>query len=534
MPDRGVVAGQVGDRPWATTLASCAMQRMTGEVVLLASDGKEYRVAFIDGVVVAASSPLASDSVPRIALTGHLVSSSQVAAIMRRLTAAPDRDEIDVVCEAARLTVEQVVRLRRRVIKQRAARTFSVDRGAFSFENQVTQSVIQGIEVDICAVIYLGIQMNLSEPRLADDLRRLGSRFRLHADADVSRFGFGDVEQPILDSLLGGASLPELDAKHRDVVPRTAQAIVYALVACGAAEVTERAYAATARAPVPAPVRTRTASIIDLQARAPTKTWPQPKPAVARTTTDTASPVVPRTITPRRGGFIVRETIAAAVALIERNADHFELLGVAMDAPLDAIRTAYVQLACQLHPDKLPELDPATTRDAHRAFATINRAFGVIGDPVRRAEYVASQPGAKLAIVEGRTPAEDAFHRGLIALRRDELVEALAELTRATLLAPHDVDYEAMLAWGQFCAAVDKQSVAAETRRALEKAIRRSPKPMMAEFYLGRVERMLGRVNKALEHFRAVLDLEPGHTDAATEIRMLEQRAAVHDRNSRR
>ena len=69
-----------------------------------------------------------------------------------------------------------------------------------------------------------------------------------------------------------------------------------------------------------------------------------------------------------------------------------------------------------------------------------------------------------------------------------------------------------------------------DIRKVLERAIRKSDKPMMARFYLGRVERILGRVREALVHFKQVVEIEPGHADAAAEIRMLEPRMASERR----
>jgi hypothetical protein len=123
--------------------------------------------------------------------------------------------------------------------------------------------------------------------------------------------------------------------------------------------------------------------------------------------------------------------------------------------------------------------------------------------------------------------AEEAFTRGKTALRREELADVIAELTRAAELNPQDVDYQAVLAWARFCAAPDKNAIAEHTRKVLGRAVVKSNKPEIARFYLGRVERMVGRDKEALRHFQAVLEAQPRHADAAAEVRMLETRMAT-------
>jgi cytochrome c-type biogenesis protein CcmH/NrfG len=122
--------------------------------------------------------------------------------------------------------------------------------------------------------------------------------------------------------------------------------------------------------------------------------------------------------------------------------------------------------------------------------------------------------------------AREAFKRGQSRLRVENLEEAVAELARAVELAPNEVDYAATLAWARFCHAKDKQALAQATREALGKAIRKSQAPEAARFYLGRVERMLGRDKEALRHFQQVLEAQPRHADAAAEIRVIEKRMA--------
>src|SRR5688500_17120797 len=117
--------GSVTDRPWGLTFGALGVRGLTGELAVT-SDGKPYRVAFDQGAIVAAHSPLVSDAAVRIALTANLITSTQVADLSRRMAPTPDRDEIEMIAEYARLAPDQAQRLRRRVVAQRAARAASL------------------------------------------------------------------------------------------------------------------------------------------------------------------------------------------------------------------------------------------------------------------------------------------------------------------------------------------------------------------------------------------------------------------------
>ncbi|HMG20983.1 MAG TPA: DUF4388 domain-containing protein, partial [Kofleriaceae bacterium] len=229
------------DRPWGLTLGAIALRRHTGQLTV-DSDGKRYCIAFDDGAIVAASSPVAADAIARIALTNHFITSTQVGDIARRLALAPDRDEVEVLADAIRFTPEQVVKLRHRLVAQRAARTFSIERGEFVLDDRIALPVFPGVTVDHRQVIYLGVRTNLAEQRLVDDLRQLGSYFVLKPEVvdELPRYGFEPAAHPVLEALKLGTSLPELEAAHRELDPRFAQAIIYALVSCTACVIPPR------------------------------------------------------------------------------------------------------------------------------------------------------------------------------------------------------------------------------------------------------------------------------------------------------
>src|ERR1044071_1443588 len=101
------VRGTVTDRPWGTTLGAIALRRHTGQLTVDA-DGKRYCIAFQDGAIVAATSPLAADAIARVALTNHFITSTQVPDITRRLASSPDRDEVEVLSETIRFSQDQI------------------------------------------------------------------------------------------------------------------------------------------------------------------------------------------------------------------------------------------------------------------------------------------------------------------------------------------------------------------------------------------------------------------------------------------
>ncbi len=692
--------GTVGDRPWGRTLGALGLRGLTGQLTLL-GDGKPFRVAFEQGAVVGATSPLASDAAVRVALTGGLITSTQVADITRRIATSPHRDEIEVLAEVVRLPADHAMKLRRRLVAQRAARTFSVEQGDFIVEDRVDVPVVPGAALDVRAVIYLGAKSNLTEERLGNEVARLGGWFRIKADivGDLVQFGFTEPDKPILQRLITGVNIDDLEASAADGIgEHGVRAIVYALVACNGCDIEgqprpsvarttretfDRGAIRTTTPPInqraarnstnpPQPSRTTSVDVPDgMQLRSPRSTTPParhggttgPYPTISRTQTPTSvprtqtpttapttprtptnptptGPMQPRTATPgstpppatrtRTGptpsrtqtplpptartptptgpqlgrvptnpvvtraatpttipattrvptnpsvgrtptpssaalgrtptpldlvggdpvrrpplSRIKRNTAAAQetetlirerLALLERGADHFVLLGITQDASADVTRAAYFTLARKLHPDRLASLGIAdAAHTAQRLMAQINTAFATLTDPLRRSEY--SQMlgrGGETAVREEEAKAnaeamramhaEEAFRRGEMALRREQLDQALVEFTTAVELRTNEPEYQAMLAWTRFAASSDKQAIAQETRQKLLRAADHSDHSPAARFYLGRVERILGREREALLHFQEVLRIKPNHAEASSEIRVLEAR----------
>jgi hypothetical protein len=226
----------------------------------------------------------------------------------------------------------------------------------------------------------------------------------------------------------------------------------------------------------------------------------------------------------------IQSLIKAKISLVDQGADHFLLLGVTPDAPIEVIRSAFYGVVRRIHPDALVSVGLPVTDQAQRLAARFNDAYAVLNDPEKRREYEAGLPRSGAhgqsaeALVSAVLSAEERFRRGQAALRRDDLEEAAREFEAAFELKKDEGDYLALATWARFCAAPDKEAVAAQARQTLERAARLSPESVTPRFWHGRLERTLGRTQQALVHFRWVVDQDPRHAEASAEIRILMSR----------
>lgn len=545
------------DRPWGRTLGALALRGLTGQVNLTGTDGKVYSVGFHGGTVCGAHSANMADSAARIALTSGLVSSTQVADIVKRQFADKHRDEVELIADYIHLQPDQAMRLRRRAILQKAARSFALERADFIVEDHITVRFVPGSELDIRSVIYLGARQFLSEARLNGELGQLGQWFQLKPELTeyLPQYSFGEAEQPVLEALARGAGLAEIE--RPEIEQRMARAVIYALVSCGQCNVESSVRAVPRPAPTPrpqsttqaprppsgntqAPPRQRPGDTLnqptfrraDTEADAPTN-----RPAERKKAPTTRVPQPRRNATPTAMTNEVELLIKQRLAVLDTGGDHFQLLSIARESTPSHIQKAYFALARLLHPDRLSALGIADeTRSAQRLFAQVNTAFAVLSDAKKREAYldildrggeqaVRAEQQAAEEMAERVLESEEAFRKGEAALRRDQIPTAIKELERAVSLNPDEPDYQAMLAWAKFCAAPDKMAVSQVTKRALRTAIDKSPPTSVTgRFYLGRVERMLGRDKEALDLFEEVLEVSPGHSEATAEVRVLTAR----------
>lgn len=232
--------------PWGVTLAALARRGTTAEIVVT-GHGQRAVIQLERGRVVEVTSRATADSILRIALIHQLILPLQVYVLERQLAAAPDRDELEVMKMALRLSEAAAARFQTHVLAHRIARTFAFEHRSIEIHD-ARPGVFPRPGIEVCAPIYVGARTYLSDDQLRETVRRLGKYFVLHADVAATSYGFGADEQPVLDELARGAPLFDLEERGGD--PRMTYAMVYALASCRDVDALDRGRVVTADNPL--------------------------------------------------------------------------------------------------------------------------------------------------------------------------------------------------------------------------------------------------------------------------------------------
>lgn len=585
--------GHVGDKPFARLVYKLARQRFTGDLVLQ-SARREFRTSWEDGCVVAGRSSSPADGVARVALGAGLATSAVVGAFLQQRQRDPGRDELELFVEIARLQPPRVRDLKRHLLAQRALRIFALPGADFL----VTPARSMRAEADVPPLdarwlIFHGVRRHYPIERLEAEMAALFRyRFKLAGDAagSLPAFGFGQNDAVAIDVLRrSSTSVDELVASCPRLERSEVLSIVYALVACDCLEPAGQApVARTPAGPEPKksannPLTVNPRELLSRQDLERGRVEPRPMargsgpvkaaaggarfPRRASTASDATPRRVAEAPTVRRrrrpstpeqhsrsrvsrttsGGRTARSVTAADVQelilekarLVDQNADHFRMLGIAFGADDNQVRLAYFNLAKRLHPDRLQALGiVGSSSDAQRVFAAINQAFAVLSDRRKAAEYrleleatqaagsggVAATEADAEQLAARVFAAEEAFRLGEMALRRNHISEALEKFEQAVELNPDEGEHHAYLAWVKWCAARDKARVLHEIREGMNRAAELSPNSPVPYLLDGHIARQQGDLDRAEKLYRRALQAEPDHIEARSELRLLRQR----------
>jgi CheY-like chemotaxis protein/curved DNA-binding protein CbpA len=214
-----------------------------------------------------------------------------------------------------------------------------------------------------------------------------------------------------------------------------------------------------------------------------------------------------------------------------RSRNHFQVLGVALDASDEQVRAAYLQQAKDSHPDLLAASDPQELVKIYsEIFRAMQAAYEALKSEGRRREYlrflqegIEEQPTDGAKILE----AEERFQEGRQCLKRRDWSGAADAFAAALALNPDEGEYALDLGLARLRLAAGSGTSAglADAEELFEKARELMPSSPEPHYRLGRLAAQRGDSQRAANLFQAALARDPNHVESLRELRLSKMRS---------
>lgn len=206
--------------------------------------------------------------------------------------------------------------------------------------------------------------------------------------------------------------------------------------------------------------------------------------------------------------------------------NHYQVLGVDPGVSPSDIKKTYYRLSKEYHPDRHFESQEEGSQDELTAiFDRINKAYEILGDDGRRAEYDLSLSRARLSSVAGKEEgdfksAEEQFRKGVEKLKKNNYKEASESFNQAAKLNPRKALYWSHLALS--LSQIPKKLHDAE--EACKKAIELEPRNDENYSNLGLFYLKAGLKKKAEAQFNEALKRNPKSQKALKGLKELQSK----------
>jgi tetratricopeptide (TPR) repeat protein len=212
-----------------------------------------------------------------------------------------------------------------------------------------------------------------------------------------------------------------------------------------------------------------------------------------------------------------------------RNQNYFEILGVDDSATEEQLRAAFEKRAAHLHPDQYRRSGEAIAHLASEVFAQLNLAYQTLSDPRRCSEYVLDQrkgerDAERQKQSEQALEAEVCFQEGQRLLAHRAYERALVAFGRALELYPDAGEYHSHYGWTLHLCHPDQPDIASEAIEHVRRGIKLAGQRETSYLFLGRLCKVIGRVEVAERMFARAVQLEPGCVEALRELRLINLR----------
>ncbi len=224
----------------------------------------------------------------------------------------------------------------------------------------------------------------------------------------------------------------------------------------------------------------------------------------------------------------IRHELAAYAARFE-TCDDFAVLGVKVESTDDEIRSAYVRLAKQVHPDRFSNASEPLRKLADKVFARVAMAFENIGTLQARVEYFAqlrraAEEAKAQAEAHRMLQAENWFQKGEGYLKVKSYDKAIEAFGMACHIYPEEGEYLSHLGYALFLRNPTDEVIRQEALQHLAKGIKLAPDREKPYLFLGRIYKVADDLEMARKMFTRAIQVKADCHEALQELRLLNLR----------
>jgi len=265
---------------------------------------------------------------------------------------------------------------------------------------------------------------------------------------------------------------------------------------------------------IPAPPAAKK-KIVETPAEPPkkeTQLEPQAQPAATSAPAQEEPDFAPKLDLPRKLDLL--ETKARS------SPDHFQLLSLKPDSPVQEIEQGYHNLVRQFSLEEMIKgSDPELSRRAKELKKKIQNAVHTLSSPEKRDEFEKSIYKDELAraytLPLKRELARKQFERGKWYLNNHRPDLALERFEQAVELDPEKADYFAYVGWALYRASKGSMT---QIEGYLNQALRLSARCDTACYFLGLIAKHEGREDQARDYLQRALAISPSNRSASREL----------------